>query len=75
MALESLRLGVAGKKCLWLALQRVRGDYEALAGIELERLVERATAQERRLEEERLEVAARALGAEPDQGTSNEWVG
>jgi hypothetical protein len=72
MALESLRLGVAGKKCLWLALQRIRGDYEVLAGIELERLVERATAQERRLEEERLEVAARALGTEPDQGTSNE---
>ncbi len=65
MALESLRLGVAGKKCLWIALQQVRGDYEVLTNMNLERLLERATTQERTLEEERLKIAAQALGSSP----------
>ena len=61
MALESLRLGVAGKKCLWLALQQVRGDYEPLAAVDLERLIERAATQEETLERERKAAGARAL--------------
>ena len=62
MALESLRLGVAGKKCLWLALQAVRSEHEALATIDLDRLIERAATQEETLERERMAAGARALG-------------
>jgi hypothetical protein len=61
MALETLRLGVAGKKCLWIALQEVRDDHEALATLNLDQLLERATQQESRLEAERLKMARRAL--------------
>ena len=61
MALESLRLGVAGKKGLWLVLQQVRGDYEALAGVDLERLIERASTQEETLERERVAAGVQAL--------------
>jgi hypothetical protein len=61
MALESLRLGVAGKRCLWIALQLVRGDYPALANFDLDRLIERASSQEGDLERERIAAAAAAL--------------
>jgi hypothetical protein len=62
MALETLRLGVAGKKCLWIALRQVRGDYEELASVNLEQLLQGATEQESSLEEERVKMAAQALG-------------
>lgn len=61
MALESLRLGVAGKRCLWIALQRVRGEYPALANIDLDRLIERASSQKDDLERERIAAATAAL--------------
>ena len=61
MALESLRLGVAGKKCLWLALKEVGEGYPELANLDLERLIERAAAQESELERERISAAAEAL--------------
>lgn len=63
MALESLRLGVAGKKGLWLALQQVRSDYDALAALDLAGLIERATNQEQTLERERMAAGAKALGS------------
>ncbi len=63
MALESLRLGVAGKKGLWLVLQQVRGDYDALADLDLARLIERAETQEQTLERERIAAGTRALGS------------
>lgn len=62
MALESLRLGVAGKKCLWLALREVRGEYAELASVDFDRLIERASSQEGILEEERMKAGAGALG-------------
>jgi len=61
MALESLRLGVAGKKCMWIALQRVRDDYSELANVDLERLEQRASAQETELELERVAAGVKAL--------------
>lgn len=61
MAIESLRLGVAGKKCLWLALQKVQGDYPELANTDLDRLIERASSQESELERERLAAGVTAL--------------
>ena len=62
MALETLRLGVAGKKCLWLAMRQVRGQYPELSGVDLDRLIERASDQERTLEQERMKAGAVALG-------------
>jgi hypothetical protein len=64
MAIETLRLGVAGKKCLWLALREVRGEHPALTGFNLDSLIERAGHQERELERERIAVARDLLGAE-----------
>ena len=61
MALESLRLGVAGKKGLWLALRTVRGDYPQLADVDLDRLIERASGQESELERERVAAGAEVL--------------
>lgn len=61
MALESLRLGVAGKKCLWLALEQVRDQHEPLASLDLARLIERAAAQEQTLERERMAAGAQVL--------------
>ena len=61
MALETLRLGVAGKRCLWIALQRVRGEYPTLANIDLDHLIERASSQEGDLERERIAAATAAL--------------
>jgi hypothetical protein len=62
MAIESLRLGVAGKKCLWLALREVRNEHDALATVDLDLLIERAGAQEETLELERIAAAVKALG-------------
>ena len=62
MALESLRLGVAGKKGLWLILQQVRSEYDGLADLDLARLIERADTQEQTLERERIAAGTRALG-------------
>jgi len=64
MALESLRLGVAGKKCLWLALKQVELDYEQLRAVDLDRLIERATVQEHELERERMAASAAILAAD-----------
>ena len=61
MALESLRLGVAGKRCLWLVLGKAQPHYPALVEFDFERLIERASAQEQTLERERLAAASRAL--------------
>ena len=61
MALESLRLGVAGKKGLWLVLREVRDDYEPLQSIDLPGLIERASNQGQTLEAERMAAGVRAL--------------
>ena len=61
MALESLRLGVAGKKCLWMALAQVRDDYHGLTAFDLDALIERAVAQGLALERERLAAGAQVL--------------
>jgi hypothetical protein len=61
MALESLRLGVAGKRCLWLALRQVRERHPPLGSIDVDALIARAEAQEQELERERMAAGARAL--------------
>jgi hypothetical protein len=61
MARETLRLGVAGKKCLWLALKEARGAYPQLNDVDLDRLIDRASTQEDQLERERIAAAERTL--------------
>jgi hypothetical protein len=61
MALETLRLGVEGKLCLWTALRVVSGDLPALRSIDLGALIERAVTQRDRLELERIEAGRAAL--------------
>ena len=62
MALESLTLGVEGKKSLWKALKEVADQYEPLASINLDALIDTAQAQHDALERERLAAGRRALG-------------
>jgi hypothetical protein len=61
MALESLRLGVEGKLCLWLMLKEVKAQYAELAEVNLDLLAERAAAQRDTLERERIAAGKRAL--------------
>ena len=61
MALEAPSLGVEGKQALWTALRAVADRYPALNPAELDRLIERARAQRRILERERMEAAREAL--------------
>lgn len=59
--LEGLALGVEGKLSLWRALQEVQGEYPALADADLDRLADRAKAQQEGLERFRREAAADCL--------------
>jgi hypothetical protein len=61
MALETIALGVAGKRSLWTALKEVAGKYPELASTDLDRLIERAESQHGSLERERLAAGIRAL--------------
>jgi hypothetical protein len=62
MALETLRLGVAGKRSMWIALREVSGGYPELRNLDLDGLIERASSQETELERLRLATGAEALG-------------
>lgn len=55
---EAMSLGVEGKRCGWLALERAGVS----AGLDLPRLIERAETQRDGLEHHRLRVATRVLG-------------
>ena len=63
MALESLSLGVHGKRALWTALQEVRDGYPQLAAFDLDTLIARADEQYATLERERLGAGRQALSA------------
>jgi hypothetical protein len=62
IALETLTLGVAGKRSLWRALQTAGARYEAIDRGEVARLLGRAEAQAEVLEAARLEAAAAVFG-------------
>ena len=62
LALESLSLGVEGKRSLWVALAAVQDRYPALQATSLDVLIERAESQRTTLERERLAAGVRALG-------------
>ena len=61
MALETLRLGVAGKRCLWLALRQIAPAEPRLSAFDFDALAERADGQESALEEQRVLLATRVL--------------
>ena len=61
MALESLTLGVEGKRSMWTVLKEIASQYPALASTNLDELSNRAGAQHAILENERLAAGARAL--------------
>lgn len=62
MALETLALGVRGKACMWEALKRVADQHPAIASVNLDELIYRASIQTDALERERLAAGTRALG-------------
>jgi len=60
-SLETLSIGVAGKLCMWQALEKVAGDYPPLAELDIDSLQARALDQRDRIESMRLEFALNAL--------------
>jgi hypothetical protein len=62
---EALSLGIEGKRSLWLALAEAAQNAPGLQGVEYARLIERAEAQRRQVEERRLQAARAALGTDP----------
>lgn len=64
-SLEALSLGIEGKRSLWLALEAAAKDAPVLQILDYQRMAQRAEEQRRRVEEERLEAAKRALILEP----------
>jgi len=61
MALETLALGILGKRSLWVALQTVAGQHSELRDLDLDSLVIRADAQHDAVERSRVQAAPVAL--------------
>ncbi len=61
LALETMSLGVEGKRCLWIALRDVADGLPPLSASELDELIARAEDQRRGLEEMRQAFAREAL--------------
>jgi hypothetical protein len=59
--LEALALGICGKEALWTALQATASRVPGLLGVDYPRLIDRAVAQRRRVEDRRLAAAAAAF--------------
>ncbi len=62
LALETMSLGVEGKRSLWTALEQGVDGAPALRQVDLKELVIRAEEQRQTLERRRLEAAGRAFG-------------
>jgi hypothetical protein len=65
LALETLSLGVEGKRALWEALATA-GGVPALDDLDLQELIRRAERQRATIERERLALAPRALADDED---------
>ena len=59
---ETLSLGVEGKLAMWEALRRTHAGDPRLGPIDLDALIERASSQRARLEQERMSAAEAAFG-------------
>ena len=66
VTLETLSIGVEGKRCMWAALQTVADAYPELGALDLDELESRAQDQRDRLEGKRHEVAPLALTHQAD---------
>jgi hypothetical protein len=64
LTLETLSIGVEGKRCMWKALKVVEDEYPELKSASIDTLIERAQSQRDRLEAKTLELAGRALSAQ-----------
>lgn len=62
MSMETLSIGIDGKRNLWQALKEVAANEPAVAELDLETLVGRAAAQHELLESYRRALAPAALG-------------
>ncbi len=62
LSMETLSMGVDGKRNLWQSLQEIAVDVPVLAGLDLATLVERADSQHAVLEDCRRTAAPAALG-------------
>ncbi|MDX6630875.1 MAG: hypothetical protein QOH00_3121 [Gaiellales bacterium] len=61
LALETMSLGVEGKRDLWIALRTIATDVPELGTVDLDDLIARAESQRSRLETMREKFARRAL--------------
>ena len=61
LELESLAVGIDGKRALWLALEATADSDQPVEGFDFRALAERAESQRQRLETHRLAAASDAL--------------
>ena len=61
LEIETIKLGVHGKKSMWRALHHVAADHSRLADLDFEALARRAEAQIEDLEARRRDMAAAAF--------------
>lgn len=66
VTLETLSIGVEGKRCMWVALQTVADAYPELGALDLDALESRARDQRDKLEGKRNELAPLALVHQPE---------
>jgi hypothetical protein len=59
ITLETLSIGVEGKRCMWKALKSI--EDPTLESLDIDALIERAESQRERIEEHRLAIAPQAL--------------
>ena len=65
LALETLSLGVEGKRCLWESLVVIPDAAPALQELDLPDLIARAAAQRAAIDRERLALVPTALAEHP----------
>jgi hypothetical protein len=61
MALETLALGILGKRSLWVALQSIEEQHDAIRDLDLEDLIARADGQHGIVERARIQAAVGVL--------------
>ena len=66
VTLETLSIGVEGKRCMWVALQAVADAYPELGALDLSALEGRAQNQRDQIESKRKELAPLALTHQTD---------
>jgi hypothetical protein len=70
VTLETLSIGVEGKRCMWSALKTVADAYPELQALDLDDLESRAQDQRGRIESKRNELAPLALAHQPETASA-----